>query len=386
MNTRLHTQRGFTLLEALIALVVMAFGMLALAGMQITLSRSGDVAKQRTEAVRLAQRQIDELRAYTSIAVAASHPIAWDGLAGSTTTATTNASYTITTAFASTASAPMRPVSVTVSWADRAGELQTVALSSVIAQTDPAEIGLIANPLPLNQPLKRPKNRNINIPIPAKDLGGGYSSTQFNSRYLIIYSNTSGGVVEVCDPNMADASVADINALRNTSRCDTVNGYIVAGYLGRTSTSVPWPTGVSTADIVRNTSVPSKSIQCMFEDARDQNTGSLIAEFKYYICIVPLDAPFLYSGTLRFSGVPTGLLQNNLVCRYQYTQADLDANEKNIQPYNNVNKSIDEQNYLITTSLTATCPLAMNVTGVSTGVVHQDCRAVNSLLHGSVCP
>lgn len=385
MNTRPHhTQRGFTLLEALIALVVMAFGMLALAGMQITLSRSGDVAKQRTEAVRLAQRQIDELRAYTSIAVAASHPIAWDGLAGSTTTASTNATYTITTAFASTASAPMRPVSVTVSWADRAGELQSVLLSSVIAQTDPQKVGLIANPLPLNQPLKRPMNRNINIPIPAKDLGKGYSSTQFNSRYLIVYSNTSGGVVEVCDPNKDDATVDEINALRTTSKCDTITGYIVAGYVGRTASTVPWPTGIDTTAIVRDTVVASKGIQCLFEDARDQNTGTVIAGFKYYICVVPLNAPFLYDGTLRLAGL--NRLSNVIACRYQYTQSDLDNNEKNIQPYVDVNKSIDEQNYLLTNSASGSCPSTMNVTGVSTGVLHQDCRATSSLLHPTHCP
>jgi type IV pilus modification protein PilV len=377
-------QRGFTLLEALIALVVMAFGMLALAGMQITLSRSGDVAKQRTEATRLAQRQIDQLRAYTSIAAAASHPIVWDGLAGSTTTATTNANYTITTAFGSTASAPMRPFSVTVTWNDRAGELQAVTLASVISKTDPEKIGLIANPLPLNQPLKRPKNRNINIPIPAKDLGGGYSSTQFNSRYLIVYSNTSGGVVEVCDPNKADVSVDEINALRKTSHCDTITGYIVAGYVGRTASTVPWPTGISTASIVRDTAVASKGIQCLFEDARDQNTGTVISGYKYYICVVPLNAPYLYDGTLRLAGLSK--LASVIACRYQYTQSDLDNNEKNIQPYTDVNKSIDEQNYLLTNSASGVCPSSMTVSGVSTGVLHQDCRATSVSLHATHCP
>ena len=45
--------RGFTLLEALIALLVLSFGMLAIAGFQTTLSRNSDLAKQRTEALRL---------------------------------------------------------------------------------------------------------------------------------------------------------------------------------------------------------------------------------------------------------------------------------------------------------------------------------------------
>lgn len=389
MNQRPHyAQRGFTLLEALIALVVMAFGMLALAAMQITLSRSGDVAKQRTEAVRLAQRQIDELRSYTSIAAAASTPIAWDTLSGSSQAVTTNATYQVVTTVASSASAPMRPVSVSVSWLDRASEPQRVMLSSVIAKTDPEQVGMVANPLPQNQPLKRPKNRNINIPIPAKDLGDGHSSTQFTDRYLIIYSNTSGGVVEICDPRKADATVGEINALRGTAHCDTVNGYIVAGYVGRTG-SQPWPTGINTSALVRNAALPGKAIQCLFNDATDQNSGATIANFKYYICVVPLNAPYLYSGTLRLGGL---IGKGVTVCRYQYTQADLDSNEKNIQPYTNVNKSIDEQNYLLTSApsplstATATCPASMNVTGVSTGVVHQECRAVTSMIPTGDCP
>src|SRR5438093_2529904 len=46
---------GFTLIEALIGLLVLAFGMLAIAAFQTSLTRSGDVSKQRTEATRLAQ-------------------------------------------------------------------------------------------------------------------------------------------------------------------------------------------------------------------------------------------------------------------------------------------------------------------------------------------
>ena len=82
-------QAGFTLLEALIALLVMSFGMMALAGMQLSLSRSGDVAKQRTEAVRLAQQQMEVLRSYASVA-------AWAALVGGWDTATTNTLYTRT--------------------------------------------------------------------------------------------------------------------------------------------------------------------------------------------------------------------------------------------------------------------------------------------------
>ena len=48
-------QHGVALIEALISMVVVASGALSLAGFGVNLSRSADVAKQRTEATRLAQ-------------------------------------------------------------------------------------------------------------------------------------------------------------------------------------------------------------------------------------------------------------------------------------------------------------------------------------------
>ena len=70
-------QRGFSLIEALIALLVMAFGMLALAGMQASVSYGGDMAKQRGEAMRLAQERIEQMRSYTGLSTGA---INWNGI------------------------------------------------------------------------------------------------------------------------------------------------------------------------------------------------------------------------------------------------------------------------------------------------------------------
>jgi Tfp pilus assembly protein PilV len=394
-------QSGFALMEAMIALLVMAFGILAISGMQVSLSRNADMAKQRTEAMRLAQRKIDEYRSFTSIAVAAGHTIVWDTLpASASETVVTNASYTVATALAGATADAMRPLRVQVSWIDRANQAQAITLSTVLAKNDPLDIGDIVNPLPLNAPLKRPKNRNINIPIPALDLGSGRSATQFSPDYVIVYSNVDAGVVKICDPVTATstATVSEINAaVAGTSgSCTDVTGYIVAGYIGRTATSVTWPTGVNHSGITRNTAFAGQGIRCLFSDATDQNTGTLITAdngYKYYLCVVPLSAPFLWGGTMRLGGVPTG--SNLMVCRYQYTQTDVTSNERNVQPYANVNLSMDEQNYQVVTNTspaatsfvgsTTACPAAMTVTGVSIGVVHQDCRSANAS-RATECP
>jgi prepilin-type N-terminal cleavage/methylation domain-containing protein len=374
MNVRIqvkrHRQRGFTLIEALVALVVMAFGMLALAGMQLTLSRSGDLAKQRIEAMRLAQGRIERMRSFTGISTGT---VNWNGLdAIANETVTTNAAYTVASTMAGVDTDAMRPVNVTVSWTDRAGEAQTIAMATVISQSDPRDVGYLGSPLPANRPLRRPKNRDINIPYPAIDLVNGTSAYQVSSTYVVVFSNLNANVVQLCNPNTANATAAQILA----STCTTVSGYIVAGYIGRTSTSVVWPSGMNHSAITRNTA-GSQPINCGFGDAVDQNTNATIADYKYYICVVPVDTPFNWGGTMRIGGITT--TGNYIACRYQYTQTTIDSNERNIQPYTSVAKSLDEQNYLLTTSSSATCPSSMTVAGVSAGVLHQNCRSVNSV-------
>ena len=62
---RHRAQRGLSLVEALVALAVMAFGMMAYVGIHSGLRLNGDVAKQRAEAVRLAQEAIERWRAFS---------------------------------------------------------------------------------------------------------------------------------------------------------------------------------------------------------------------------------------------------------------------------------------------------------------------------------
>jgi Tfp pilus assembly protein PilV len=387
-DRRRRLQGGFSLIEALVALVVMAFGMLALAGLQLTLSRSGDLAKQRIEAMRLAQARIESMRAFTGISSGA---VNWNGLdAIANQTVTTNATYTVASTVAGLDTDALRPVQVTVTWTDRASEQHSIAMSTVLAQTDPRDIGYLGSPLPANRPLRRPKNRDINIPYPAVDLANGTSAYQVSPTYVIVFSNLNANVVQICNPNQANATAAQILA----STCTTVTGYVVAGYLQVPSGT--WTTlGMNTDGISRNTA-GAQSIRCGFGDAVDQNssTGTLIANYKYYICVVPVDTPFLWGGTVRVGAVPTN--SNYIVCRYEYLQTTVDANERNIQPYVDVGKSLDEQNYLLATTNsntngslagnTSVCPSSMNLAGVSRGVVHQDCRGSTNGNAATECP
>jgi len=58
----LRRQRGFSLIEAMVALVVLAVGMLGIAGLYVTTLRSGGGAIYRMQAVNLASDLADRIR------------------------------------------------------------------------------------------------------------------------------------------------------------------------------------------------------------------------------------------------------------------------------------------------------------------------------------
>ncbi|HET9642928.1 MAG TPA: type IV pilus modification protein PilV [Burkholderiaceae bacterium] len=373
-------QDGFTLIEALIALLVVAFGILALAGLQMTLYRNSDVARQRGEATRLAQEQMETLRSFTQIN-AASGVAAWDSLANGTNNVSNNtsATYARIWTLGGTSADVFRTARVSVSWTDRANESQAVTLDSVISKSDPSDGGALGFPLPDNTTLKRPKNRNLNIPIPAIDLNNGKSAYQIANNFAIIFSNDSGYVVQKCPFTVSQSS--------DLSTCTTFNAYILAGYISYSTQSdgsvSAFPTGlspgISTGGLTGwNTSSPD-GITCTIGNASDQNnTSSTITGYKYYLCVVPVNTNGAWSGTVRLTGMSTGT--NYLVCRFQYpTSSTTTANQRNVQPYASVAESLDNQNYLISTR--GNCPTVQSLATT----LHQSCTGSSSQ-RATECP
>ena len=114
-------------LEALVAMAVMAFGMLAVMGVQSTLRFNGDLAKQRSEATRIAERRLEELRsfkdfdAWAGVAQALDQEVAFDdGLI--------NTKYFVSTRVVAPVGTPQKVLNVTVKWKDRQGNDQQVVL------------------------------------------------------------------------------------------------------------------------------------------------------------------------------------------------------------------------------------------------------------------
>lgn len=118
--------RGFTLLEVMIAMIILAIALLGLAGLQITSFRGNSLASQITEATTLAQDQLEQL-----IATPFANLTGGNSNVTGTTGVTYNVQWTITPD-------PIPPgvtsatVDVTVLWTQNTRH--TVSIDSVISQ------------------------------------------------------------------------------------------------------------------------------------------------------------------------------------------------------------------------------------------------------------
>ena len=133
-HTTPRAQRGTSLLEALIAVLVLTLGMVSIARVQGHLRLDADVARQRTEAVRLAQQDMEVLRSERT----------FSAIASASRSANTGTAYAIERRIAATGMPHAKAASITVRWVDRSGAAQQVALHSVIAGTDPRLSGALA--------------------------------------------------------------------------------------------------------------------------------------------------------------------------------------------------------------------------------------------------
>ena len=118
----LRAERGTTLLEALIAFLVLSIGILTVGRVQSHLRLGSDIARQRSEAVRLGQEELESLRGF-AVAAASSgmHSYAEIASAAATIDAAggyaTHTSYRLQRDVESSADGDSKAMAVTVTWA-----------------------------------------------------------------------------------------------------------------------------------------------------------------------------------------------------------------------------------------------------------------------------
>ena len=108
-----NKSRGFTLIEILIALFILGFALLALAGLMVTTTRNNSFGGRMTEAATFAQSKLEELQAMPTDDIASGNDLKTGSQGGQYTrnwtviTTTDNDSKTIT-----------KQINLTITWAD----------------------------------------------------------------------------------------------------------------------------------------------------------------------------------------------------------------------------------------------------------------------------
>ncbi|HWI12060.1 MAG TPA: prepilin-type N-terminal cleavage/methylation domain-containing protein [Burkholderiaceae bacterium] len=385
-------QRGTTLIEALIAFLVLSLGLLAVARVQTQLRQNADVARQRSEAVRLAQEDLESLRAFAVLA-AAPGARSFEAIADDAhTVESAGGSYLVTRRVDAAATPHAKNVSVGVAWTDRSGGAQQFGLASVIAGTAPAFSGALG--LARTAAAKGALARSARIPLGAKDLGDGRSAFKpvGNGTLAFVFDNRSGALTGRCagvDPAIAtrDLTSASLGA------CDANVGQLLSGVVRFSMTSPPdaaqgnelpaaftvalaliggpYPIapscGVEAMKTVSYTADGSLHVEAVPVGALAASLGlpgwtETGERFAAYHCAVYPSANGRWSGqtTLVPSGWTIGTgASDRRVCRYS---SDLDASgaiDTNLEhpaSYTNVGASLANQNFLVIKGSEA-CPV-----------------------------
>jgi type II secretory pathway pseudopilin PulG len=213
-------QRGVSLVEALVALAVMSIGMLALVGVQSTMRLNSDLAKQRSEATRIASEEIELVRSFTSMGVVNGQPgVSYDEIVDRVVESYQppdgigNTTYRVVRNVTDLAGSAQKFVSVQVQWVDRTSQPQTVTLDSAISGAAPTLGAMLMVPHG-DSASSRNQGRHISIPEGAVDLGDGYSRFQPpGSTGLGWYFNNLTGVLRVCAAGVVNYTTCPLATL-----------------------------------------------------------------------------------------------------------------------------------------------------------------------------
>lgn len=229
--------RGVSLIEAIVAMAVMAFGMVAIVGLQGTLRQNSDIAKQRSEAVRIAEEAIEQWRGFSAMPTTVGRRAYADLPVGQldditiAAGANTNTSFTLRQTV--TEFAPgLKSIRATVSWTDRTGQVQSVTLNSIIAAADPALSGIVTMAPGGGSPGLPPLGRSPAIPVESKDLGNGKSGFKppgAGDTVVWVFDNLTGTIVGVCNTvttGQDQLTAADVSACSNNSNGLPLSGYV----------------------------------------------------------------------------------------------------------------------------------------------------------------
>ena len=291
-------QRGVTLVESLVAFVVLALGTAAAAHLQSQLRLAGDVARERSEAIRLAQAASEDMRSFAALDDASSGRTfnAITSGAGSVAAASSptsaHADYRIERRIDDLPGAAGKSTRVVVRWRDRGNGEREVALHSFIAGIAPAYAGALALSTGIVPSAPRGAfERAPGLPLTARSLGGGRSAWKPSDGgpLALVFDDRTGAIVGRCDGVAARLATRDLSAAA-LSGCATGRWLFVAGTIRCASTTAtdaaapPLPTAI--AIMLRDGDYPAAP--ACFSEAR--KTVRYVVDGSLHLDDVAIDA------------------------------------------------------------------------------------------------
>jgi len=222
--------RGFSLIEVLVAVVVLSVGLLALAALQGSLVRGGSAAKAQTQAMALAQQTLEQFRGFKtktggsdsyaaivagtdSVTIGANtytRTVAVDRYGYVANTGASGGSFK-TTASTTVGNNEFKNVTVAVSWTDETGQTRTVQEADVISVSAPAD-SLSA----LTSPSSSHQGPKVYID-PSKFAPGVIP--------IALGNNQSAAASDPQPESFSTGNITTRFSVQNYSTSDTSNGY-----------------------------------------------------------------------------------------------------------------------------------------------------------------
>ena len=348
-RAKTSTQKGIGLIEALLAFLVLSLGMLAMTRVQSDLRAHAELARQRSEATRIAQQDIEALRAYSVLTKPGAGANSFEQIAPASAVVDSIAPtrYELVRQVSPAADGQAASVVVTVRWNDRRGETQHTTLPSVIARSAPALAAALVN-APRGLPTLGAFDRSSHIPLIAKDLGDGRSAFKPASTdsVAIVQDNRSGQVIARCS-GLPTALTTEALTLADLTDCDTRSGLLLSGAV-HFAQGAPLPFDIA---LVLTGGAYPQAPQCttMPIEAGDRRS--------VYHCVVYPSAS--EAGVGGWSGsttlVPIGwrigaTAQDQRVCHYSSDldgSGAIDRNNEHPAAYSGVDSALAQQNFLV---------------------------------------
>ncbi len=396
MKTPHSRQRGMSLIEALVAFLVVTLGMLALMRSQEGLRLNSELARHRGEALRLAQKTLEEQRAFVapnatlvSTPGAPHYAAIQSSNAANTTTSASNTSYQVQHWVDDNMSFAYKTSRVEVGWTNRRGQPEKLQLQTLIAGQDPTLAAALSQ-APRADPVWGVGGRSPFIPPTAHDLGDGRSSFKPSSTSTLVwlFDNRSGRITAICTGLPAGLQQQQVTT-NHLTQCSAVNGLSLSGLVrfslaqppsAQAANDVPLPLSVGLSLSSAPTTTPP---QCVSEAVKvvQLSSGSSAwvplnatpsglnlgnwtetgERFVSYHCLV--DWPASSNGTSPANATWSGHSHINpqawtigvnsgqyRVCRYSSdtnNSGSIDRNEEHPEVYSAVKTPLNHQHFLV---------------------------------------